>query len=69
MIEGVLNATLAEAGGDGHVSSVGYEGVRTSSLLRKEVERIWEKRKPSCPSPTFAIQILPRVFVPRTRYL
>ena len=66
LIEGIVNATTREA--EGHVTSLSYEGVRTASLHRKEVERIYEKRKPTCPSPTFALQILPRVFIPRTRY-
>jgi hypothetical protein len=67
LIEGILNASLTESVA-GHTTTMAYEGVKTASLPRKEVERMYEKRKPTCPSPVFSIQILPRVFIPRTRY-
>jgi hypothetical protein len=39
LIEGVLNASIAEVAEAGdHVTSMTYEGVRTASLYRKEVK-------------------------------
>lgn len=61
LVEAVVNATVVDKG-----LKVTYEEVRTSPLTRKEVEDIYELKKPTCPKPTFTVDIMEKTFFPRT---
>jgi len=61
VVEAVVNATVVD-----DKMEVDYEKVRTSPLTRKEVENIYELKKPTCPNPIFTVDIIEKTYIPRT---